>query len=237
MWSGPRNISTALMRSWGNRPDTVVCDEPLYAHYLKETGSLHPIREKVIASQETVWRVVAEELTAAPLPEGKTVYYQKHMTHHFLPCIEKDWLEGVANCFLIREPREMLSSLLRILPEPGLADTGLPQQLALFDWARTHAGTVPPVLDAKDVLDNPKGMLEAFCAALGLPFTEAMLTWPPGPRDTDGVWGPHWYEAVYETTTFLPYKPKPGALPPKLTGLLDECNAIYKKLYPHRLTC
>jgi hypothetical protein len=235
MWSGPRNISTALMRSWGNRPDTVVCDEPLYAHYLRVTGLPHPGRDEVIDSQEGDWRKVAAWLTG-PIPDRRPIFYQKHMAHHLLPGIERGWLSRLTHCFLLREPREMLTSLVHFIPEPTLADTGLPQQVELFEWAAERQDRYPPVLDARDVLENPRGMLQALCARLRLPFTEVMLSWPAGPRSTDGVWAKHWYASVEKTTSFEPYLPKPDPVPPKLEKLLEQCEALYERLHPYRLT-
>src|SRR5436190_9738229 len=151
MWSGPRNISTAMMRSWGNRPDTFVCDEPLYAHYLQKTGYDHPGADEVIASHEPDWKKVVEWLTG-PVPGGKPVFYQKHMAHHLLPEIERDWLASLTHAFLIRDPREMLLSLVKVMPHPAALDTGLPQQLELFRSVRAATGHTPPVIDARDVL-------------------------------------------------------------------------------------
>jgi hypothetical protein len=235
MWSGPRNISTALMRAWGNRPDTAVCDEPLYAHYLMQTRAPHPGADEVIASQDTDWRRVVAGLTG-PVPGGRSVYYQKHMAHHLLPDIGRDWLGQVTNCFLIREPQQMLTSLAKHLPQPTLADTGLPQQVEIFEWVRGRAGAVPPVLDARDVLQHPRRLLRRLCAALGLEFTDAMLSWPPGRRDTDGVWAKHWYGEVEQTTSFAPYRPKADALPAQLAALYAECVPYYQTLYHHRLS-
>ncbi len=234
MWSGPRNISTALMRSWGNRPDTFVCDEPFYAHYLVQTKSAHPGADEVIRHQENDWRKVADWLTG-PIPEGKTIFYQKHMAHHLLPNMERNWLDRVTNCFLIREPREMLTSLLHFLPQPTLADTGLPQQVEIFRQVRERTGHTPPVVDARDVLDNPRRTLELLCDALNVPFTKAMLSWPPGRRATDGVWAKYWYAAVEKTTSFQPYTPKPEAVPESLRGLHEQCEELYQQLYPQRL--
>src|SRR4051812_20432340 len=146
MWSGPRNISTAMLRSWGNRPDTFVCDEPLYAHYLLRTGAPHPGAEEVIRWHETDWRQVVAWLTG-DVPGGKAIFYQKHMTHHLLPEIDRGWLDRVRNAFLLRAPRAVLTSLARVLPEPRLEDTGLPQQLELFELVRRRTGRVPPVVD------------------------------------------------------------------------------------------
>jgi Sulfotransferase domain len=234
MWSGPRNISTALMRSWGNRPDTVVCDEPFYAHYLLHTRARHPGAEEVIAHQENDWRKVVSWL-AGPIPGAKSIFYQKHMAHHLLPRIERAWLDQVTNCFLIRDPREMLPSLAKHLPNPALADTGLPQQVEIFDWVRARTATIPPVLDARDVLENPRRILGLTCAALNITFLEAMLSWPPGLRDTDGVWAKYWYAEVERTTTFAPYKTKNDPLPMYLKPLYDECVPYYEKLYAFRL--
>lgn len=235
VWSGPRNISTAMMRAWENRPDTVVCDEPLYAHYLVKTGADHPGRREVIASQPTDWRKVVAELTG-PVPSGARVYYQKHMAHHLLPDMATDWVELLTNVFLIRTPREMLSSLVRVTPGVTVRDTGLLQQWRLYEALCSRAGTPPPpVIDARDVLEDPRGVLERLCRSVDVSFDEAMLSWPSGPRESDGVWAPHWYAAVEQTTGFQPYRPRPGAVPERLAPVLDECESIYRRLYAHRL--
>ena len=234
MWSGPRNISTAMMRSWGNRPDTAVCDEPLYAHYLRQTGVDHPGREEVIAHCDADWRRVVERLTG-PVPGGRLIYYQKHMAHHLLAHIERGWLDRVTNCFLIREPREMLTSLVKHLPRPSLADTGLPQQVEIVEFVRARTGRAPPVLDARDVLEAPRAMLERLCEAVGVPFTDRMLTWPAGRRDTDGIWAKHWYAAVEQSTGFAPYRPKNQDVPPELMPLLAHCSEHYDRLHAMRL--
>lgn len=254
MWSGPRNISTAMMRAWENRPDTVVCDEPLYAHYLLHTGNDHPGRREVIAACETDWRAVVAALVG-PVPRrpgrrfvdeadfaaddaraGEAgIYYQKHMSHHLLPHIERGWLAQLTHAFLIREPREMLTSLIRNLTCPRLEDTGLPQQVELVRYVEEQAGRPPPIVDARDVLEDPRRMLTLLCEALDVPFSEAMLSWPPGRRTSDGVWAPHWYAAVERSTGFEPYRPKPEQLPPTFRGLLDECERCYGWLYARRL--
>lgn len=234
MWSGPRNISTAMMRSWGGRPDTAVCDEPLYAHYLLKTGREHPGREDVIARHETDWRKVVEFLLG-PVPGGKTIFYQKHMAHHLLPGMTIDWVDGLTNCFLIRDPREMILSLSKVLPNPTLEETGLPQQWALFERERKRTGRTPPVVDAKDVLMDPRATLAALCDRLGVPFAEAMLRWEPGPRPTDGVWGQHWYDSVYRSTGFEPYRERSEPTPARLDRLLADCRNIYQRIYEHRI--
>jgi hypothetical protein len=223
-----------MMRSWGNRPDTFVCDEPLYAHYLLQTRVPHPGADEVIRCQENDWRKVVQWLTESE-PSGKEIFYQKHMTHHLLPNIDRDWLDGVTNAFLIREPREVVTSFIKIAGDPKLEETGLPQQLEIFNWVRERTGRVPPVVDSRDVLEGPERMLRLLCEALDVDFTETMLSWPPGPRETDGVWAKHWYDAVLKSTTFQAYRPKNEPVPPLLTGLLVEAEEIYKQLYEFRL--
>ncbi len=235
MWSGPRNISTAMMRSWGNRPDTVVCDEPFYAHYLAVTGRGHPGAAEIIAHHETDCAKIIAWLTG-PVPEGRTIFYQKHMAHHLLADMDRGWLDHVTNCFLIRDPREMLTSLISNVPHPTIEDTGLTQQVEIFDQVRRQRGITPPVLDAKDILDDPRRLLSLLCDAVGVDFDESMLSWPPGRRDTDGIWAKYWYDAVEASTCFKPHVPKPEAVPPHLAGLYDECMTYYERLYAHRLT-
>lgn len=235
MWSGPRNISTALMRSFGARPDTHVSDEPLYAHYLAETGLAHPMAAEILATHPSDWRAVAAELTG-PVPGGRAVWYQKHMAHHLLPGVERGWLDALTHAFLIREPRAMLTSLLEKLDAPVRAeDTGLPQQVELFRWLRERAGTTPPVIDSRDVQDHPAEVLGALCAALGISFEDSMLAWDPGPRDTDGVWGPHWYGSTLRSSGFTPYRPKPTSVPPEYEGLAQDLEGLYAELRAHSI--
>jgi hypothetical protein len=234
MWSGPRNISTAMMRSFGSRPDTFVSDEPLYAHYLKVTGVEHPGRVEVLARHETDWRKVVSHITG-PVPEGRAIWYQKHMAHHLLPDMERDWLDGLSHAFLIREPDQMIASLVKTYPGAQLADTGLSQQCEIFDRVSDRLGRAPPVVLASDVLKDPRGILARLCEALDIPFLEQMLSWAPGPRPTDGVWAAHWYAAVEASTGFEPWRPKKVELPKALRPLLDACRPWYEKLYALRL--
>lgn len=235
MWSGPRNISTAMMRSWENRDDCVVCDEPLYAHYLKHTGLRHPCADEIVAHYETDWRKVVERLTG-PVPGGHAIFYQKHMTHHLLPHIGRDWLDELTHVFLIREPREIITSYLVRRESMTLEDGGLPQQLEIFERVRGTLGQAPPVIDAKDVLTGPRQLLGVLCRRLGLPFSEKMLSWPAGPRETDGIWAKHWYDRVEASTGFAPYRPRQAAVPDEYRELLRACDEIYAELYAHRLT-
>jgi len=223
-----------MIRSWGNRDDCVVIDEPLYAHYLDVTRKPHPGIDEVISAGETDWREVIAQLTG-PIPRGKRVYYQKHMTHHLLPDMERQWLCQLTNCFLIRHPREVLASYVKIVEAPLPEDTGFPQQAEIFELVRRTTGRVPAVLDAADVLHDPRRMLGLLCAAVGVSFQESMLSWPPGPRATDGVWARHWYGEVEKSTGFRPYQAKEIKLPPRLEKLLADCLPHYELLYQHRL--
>lgn len=233
MWSGPRNLSTAMMRSWGNRPDTIVCDEPLYAYYLVQTGKPHPGADEVIASQENDWRKVVESLTG-PVPEGKRLFFQKHMTHHLLDTIDRGWLGRMKHFFLIRHPAEVAASYLVKHDTPTLEDLGYPQQWEIFAYVQQHVGPAPTV-DASDIRKDPRRVLGLLCDALGVEFSEDMLSWPPGLRATDGVWARHWYTEVEHSTTFRPYQPKTVEVPPALDDVYRRSLAIYEKLYEHRL--
>ena len=223
------------MRSWGNREDTFVCDEPLYAHYLRETKLPHPGAEETVAHHESDWRKVVDWLTG-PIPDDKTIFYQKQMAHHLLPQIDLNWLDRLTNCFLIRQPSEMVTSLIEFIPEPTIEDTALPQQTRIFERVRQQTGNTPPVLDATDVLQNPGKMLQRLCATLGIQFTDRMVKWPPGIRQTDGIWAKHWYAKVEHTTEFTPYRQKEEPVPTNLQSLVSRCNDLYYSLYKHRIT-
>ncbi len=227
MWSGPRNISTAMMRSFENRPDCAVSDEPFYAAYLAETGLDHPMRDEVLASQPTDWRAVAAAL-AGPAPGGAKVWYQKHMTHHMLDGFGLDWADGAVNAFLIRDPARVLASYVVKRGEVTLADIGVERQRELFEREADRLGAPPPVVEGRDVLADPAATLGRLCAALGVAFDPAMLAWPAGPRDSDGVWAPAWYDAVERSTGFGP--PPDETAPPALT---DDLRRIAEAARPH----
>lgn len=233
MWSGPRNISTAMMRSWEARGDTAVVDEPLYAHYLERTGLDHPGREEVLARHEADWERVAADLLG-PVAPGATIHYQKHMSHHLLPSVGREWLDdpSFVHAFLVRDPGAMVTSLARALGRvPSLEETGLPQQVELFDRVRGR-GPAPPVLDADEVLADPGGVLEAFCHRIGVPWTPRMLQWAPGRRATDGAWAPHWYASVEASTGFGPARPpcREDDVPVPLRDLVARCGEPYARL-------
>ncbi len=234
MWSGPRNLSTALLRSWGSRADTYVTDEPLYAHYLKSTGLDHPAREEIIAAYESDWRRVVEWLTG-PIPGGRAIWYQKHMTHHMIPEVGRDWIHDLTNCFLIREPGAVILSYSRVRSEPTPEDLGFPQQSELFDLVRRTSGQIPPVIDSLDLLHDPERILGRLCAAVGVPFDPAMLSWEPGPRDTDGVWARYWYDSVERSTGFGPPRARSEPVPENRRALYELCLEHYGRLAEHRL--
>jgi hypothetical protein len=233
MWSGPRNISTAMMRSFGNRPDTAVIDEPFYAAYLAATGLRHPMREVVLASQPVDWRDVVKTLTGA-VPEQRPVFYQKHMTHHMLAGIDRRWMAACRNVFLIRSPSQVLLSYRARHDHVTLDDIGITQQAALFDSVCDTLGQAPPVIDAADILAQPEAALRTLCAALGLPFTPAMLQWPPGRQATDGVWAPAWYQSVEASTGFAPAGPA-GVLDQSLHPIAAAAWPFYERLSVHRI--
>lgn len=234
MWSGPRNISTAMMRSWENRSDTLVVDEPFYSYYLNTTGVVHPMNDEVIASQSSDWEEVVRQLLG-PVPSGISIYYMKLMTHHFLDEMDRDWLAHLTHVFLIRHPRDMVVSLDEKTPKPKLKDTGFPQQLEIFRWLKENTNQTCPIIDSKDLLMAPEKMLRTLCQSLGIKFSERMLEWPAGPRDSDGVWAPHWYGNVEKSTHFASYKAKQGEVRPDLKDLLDECMPYYEELWNNRL--
>lgn len=241
MWSGPRNISTAMMRSWGNRADTTVVDEPLYASYLKATGKKHPLADEVMAQGETDWRKVVAEMTTGDSRSGRKgpshvgVFYQKQMTHHLLPGMDREWLTGLTNCFLIRDPAEVIVSYIKKNDDPALEDLGFIQQAEIFEFVRTRTGKVPPVIDARDVLQNPERVLQLLCEAVALAFDPAMLSWPPGLRKTDGVWAKHWYGEVAESIGFALFTERHAEVPERLREIEAACRACYETLHPHRL--
>jgi hypothetical protein len=227
VWSGPRNISTALMRAWENRPDCRVVDEPLYAYYLSETGIDHPGRDEVIAAGETSWKAVIAELTA-PV-EG--VYYQKHMAHHLLPELPRGWIGALTNVLLIRDPAEVVASYLRSRPAVADADIGLVQQNELYDLL----GAQVPVIDASDFLHDPEGYLCWLCDRAGVDFTPRMLSWPAGPRPTDGVWARYWYGSVMASTGFEPYRPRQLSLQGEALAVVKHSLPLYERLHSVRV--
>jgi hypothetical protein len=233
MWSGPRNISTAVMRAFENRPDTVVVDEPLYAAYLARTGIDHPAREQVIASQPTDLSTAVDGLFA-PLPAGRTVHYAKHMAHHVSRDMDLGWTLRFKNVLLIRDPAEVVASYVRAREACEPDDIGLLQQGWLLELWDEHRLEVP-ILDARDFLRAPETHLRWLCGWLGIPFTPRMLSWPPGPRESDGVWAPHWYAAVWSSTGFESRPPRAVTLSDHDRDVAEACRPVYEQLYARRV--
>lgn len=236
MWSGPRNISTAMLRSFGNRPDTSVIDEPFYAVYLKATGLDHPMRAEILASQPTDPADVVSQIMGR-VPLDRPLWYQKHMTHHMVAGVDRSWIDRVANAFLLRAPEAVLASYVKRRAAVTLDDIGLPQQAELFDRVADRLGHAPPVLDAEDVLGDPPQALRHLCLACGVSFDERMLRWDAGPRSTDGVWAPAWYDQVIASTGFAaPRQATPAAeFDDTLKRVLEAARPYYERLSRHRM--
>lgn len=235
MWSGPRNISTAMMYSFASRRDCTVWDEPFYAHYLSTTGIRHPVDDEVIAAGETDYATVVKRCLAKP-DTSRPVFYQKHMTHHMLPGQNWRWCLDVSNIFLIRAPERVLASYAAKREDVSLSDIGFERQLELFSMVADHLGRAPSVVDCDDILSNPQISLECLCKAIGIVFDPAMLSWPAGPKPYDGVWAEHWYNAVWNSTGFADPKTGYPPLEENLARIADQARPIYDRLRPYRLT-
>ena len=232
MWSGPRNLSTAMMRSFGARGDCACIDEPFYAHYLLQTGLDHPMRAAVIASQPGDWRAVIPQLTTQPV--GAPIQYQKHMVQHMLPGMETGWLDGLINVFLIRDPARVVASFADKRGLPDAAELGFARQRQLHAELVAR-GLEPVVIDSADIRRAPEPALRALCAAIGIDFTPRMLRWEPGPKPEDGVWGAHWYDAVNGSTGFAEAEGPRPALSGALADLAERLQPDYAALAEHRL--
>jgi Sulfotransferase domain len=227
LWSGPRNVSTALMYSFAQRTDTRVVDEPLYGHFLRVTGADHPGRNDIMPLLDCDGPKVMQALLGQS-PGDAEILFIKLMAHHLVD-LDREFMRQTRNIFLIRDPREMLPSLTIQLPHARLDDTGLETQWELFTWLE-KLGQTPAILDSRELLLDPPGVLRQLCEHLEINYTDDMLTWNAGPIAEDGVWAPYWYHAVHKSTGFSPYVAK-GEFPRHLQPLLDECHSWYEKLY------
>lgn len=234
MWSGPRNLSTAMMRSFGSRGDTFVSDEPFYGCFLKETAADHPMREEVIAAMDCDWHSVMASLRA-DAPDGSPVWYQKHMWHHMAGPVGYAHFAGFTHAFLIREPERMIASYLRKRDTAAFEGFGMDRQADFFEREAQRLDHAPPVIDANDVLADPEGVLSSLCAALGIAWDPVMLSWAPGRRETDGPWAPHWYGAVEKSTSFGHPETGPVELPDDARRLAERCRPYYERLAAHRI--
>lgn len=234
MWSGPRNLSTALMYAFAARGDCAVWDEPFYAAYLAATGMDHPMREGVIAAGEVdAGRVGAA--CSGSVPDGKSFWYQKHMTMHMIPAFDRGFMRDLVNVFLIRHPARVVASYSKKREAPTLADIGFVQQAELYEQVAGFSGNAPLVVDSADIRADPRGTLGRLCAALGIPFVDSMLRWEAGPKPYDGVWAPHWYNAVHASTGID--EPE-GALPSlaaEYAPLVEQALPYYQRLAARRI--
>ena len=228
MWSGPRCLSTALMRSFENRPDTEVSDEPLYGYYLRETGAAHPGAAEIIEAMETDWRAVVATLTG-PAPAGAAIWYQKHMAHHLLPEIDREWMSSLQHVILLRDPRRVVASYARRRAEVRPEDLGFEQLAEISDYVARQGRPVIAV-DADVLVRSPRRVLLALCDALEIEFREEMLSWRAGPRPSDGVWAPHWYAGVWASTGFSPTSPAMERLSPGLERVVDSLRAAHGRV-------
>tara|TARA_B100000579_G_scaffold434379_1_gene455167 strand:+ start:914 stop:1639 length:726 start_codon:yes stop_codon:yes gene_type:complete len=229
MWSGPRNISTALMRSFENRSDTYVTDEPYYAYFLTESGENHPARREILKNQSSDWNTVSSMLIGE-IPKQKKVWYQKHMAHHIFKHSDLSWTKQVTNLFLIRDPKEVIVSYQKRFDLVDHMQLGYNQQVQIMNFVADATGDFPVIINAKDVLMNPQKILSEICRIMQIEFDDRMLYWPAGKRDTDGVWAPHWYSEVEKTTGFQPYSDKNIVLDSKWEDIYERCMIDYKIL-------
>ncbi len=233
MWSGPRNLSTAMMYAFGNRSDCAVVDEPFYAAYLSMTGLDHPMQDEILAAQPQDPEAVAKALLGAH-PEGRAVFYQKHMTQHMIAGVPREWMRDVTNVFLIRHPARVIASYAAKRENPTLEDIGFPQQAELFAQVAKW-GQTPVVIDSHDIRENPRRMLERLCDSIELPFTDQMLSWPTGGHKADGVWASHWYGAVWQSTGFAGAEGPLPEVPEHLQDVLTEALPIYERMNARKL--
>ena len=234
MWSGPRNISTAMMRSFENRKDTLVIDEPFYAYYLNETGLNHPLREKVLASQSVNWDEIVSQLNEE-IPKKKTIFYQKHMAHHILSFDDISWVKNFKNCLLIRHPKQVIISYSKKSKINSIKDLGYVQQVELLNQIKNLTGSYPAVIDSKDILLDPELNLSKLCNYFNISFLEEMLSWPIGQRKSDGIWGSHWYKNVINSNSFIPYKESEESIHQDDMRFYQDSIEHYKYLSSYKL--
>jgi hypothetical protein len=234
MWSGPRNISTALMRSFENRSDCFVSDEPFYSYFLYKTGLKHPLSDVIIKSGLIDYNEIIKYITG-PIPLLKNIWYQKHMAHHILEGENLDWIKNMKNCLLIRHPSDVIISYSKKYEINSIQQLGYLQQINIYKMLIKEEGIPPIIIEAQDLLRNPKMMLTQVCKNLRIKFNDKMLSWPPGTRKTDGIWGKHWYKQVENSTGFKPYIKTNKIIPLKYQNLYDECIQYYDFLYQNRI--
>lgn len=234
MWSGPRNISTALMYSFNNRTDTICTDEPLYSNYLLNTDIKHPGKMEIINSNHSDVNKIIDELCSGNLLESE-IHYQKHMAHHLLPNMPISWISNLNNCILIRNPKEVIHSLSKKISNISLKSTGLPEQIRISEFILENTGKNALIIDSSDILRNPEIMLTKLCMELGINFDKSMLSWETGPKECDGIWSKYWYQEVWETSTFKPYNSNKIELSKDNNTIYQESKPLYDRLYSLRI--
>ena len=234
MWSGPRNISTALMRSFENRSDTTVIDEPFYAYYLKETNFNHPMKNEILKNQESKWNKIISICSKKKF-HGFLIFYQKHMSHHIFKNSDLSWLKNINNCILIRHPKYVINSYDKKYKLKDILQLGYVQQVQILNYLKNKNWKIPIIIDSSDILDDPKGMLKKLCSKLGINFKNQMLNWPKGKRETDGIWSSYWYENVFNSTGFIKPSKKKININKNLNDIYIECMKYYTILYDQRL--
>ena len=235
MWSGPRNLSTALMRSFENRTDTAVIDEPFYAHFLKQTNLNHPGRNEIISTLDSNWDNIVLKITG-PIPQNKSIWYQKHMAQHNLEGCDLNWIKNFHNCILIRDPKYVIPSYNK---EYSLSDEkllGYCQQLNLIRIIEDEESITPPIFDATDILEKPEQALKKICISVGIGFSQKMLKWPKGKRKSDGIWAKYWYGNVENSSGFKPFQKKNIIIDKEHISLYDNCLVGYNSMYEKRIT-
>ena len=234
MWSGPRNVSTALMRSFENRSDCFVSDEPFYSYFLYKTGLKHPLSDKIIKSGLIDYNKIIKYITGHT-PFSKNIWYQKHMAHHILEGVNMDWIKNMANCLLIRHPSDVILSYSKKNEIDNIQQLGYLQQIKIYKMLTEETGVSPIIIDAQDLLKEPRKMLIEICKNLKIKFNDKMLSWPPGGRKTDGIWGKHWYKQVEVSKGFNPYLKTDRTIPLRYQNLNNECMKYYDFLHQNRI--
>ena len=227
-WSGPRNISTALMRSWSSRKDTFVTDEPFYAYYLKETKLKHPMHKEIINMYSSNYNEIVNYLISE-IPQNKKIWYQKHMAHHILDLSNIDWVSNCENCILLRHPEEVISSYIKKNKLDSVEELGYPQQYEIINFLKKNNKSFT-VIDSKELLNNPKKSLSDWCRKINIKFDKSMLKWRKGNHINDGIWWESWYDNVINTTKFHQYEKKDINIENKYDSIYNESMKYYSYL-------
>ena len=227
-WSGPRNISTALMRSWSSRKDTFVTDEPFYAYYLKETKLKHPLYKEIIDKYSSNYDEVVNYLINR-IPKDKKIWYQKHMAHHIFSFNNIEWINNCENCILLRHPKEVISSYSKKNKLNSVEELGYPQQYEIIKYLKKINKSYV-IIDSSELLKNPEKVLSNWCMKINIKFDKSMLRWEKGNYDSDGIWWKSWYDNVIKTTGFKEYEKKDINIENKYDSIYNESMKYYTYL-------